>query len=198
MGTARGMLYLLLALAVICAFGLMLGQISTEFGPAAAWAQPEEEEEEEEIQTRPNPMERPADTSQPAMKPGALLLPAEMVGTSEPAMKPGGGATGSASSSPSVPGATPGGPDVMDDGGKRGIIIVDSREAVLEEGAGGRMQLFFINGNSKVLAPDGTYQTQSGRQITVSGGQASSPIDPVTHGGGMQSPSQMQMPGKMR
>jgi hypothetical protein len=175
---------------------------SLGLGMNQVWAQPEGEEEEEEVlQARPNPMERPVDLSEPAMKPGQLLLPAEKVGISQPAMKPGTTSpTGSTSSSPSVPGATPGGPrpgeagyDPLDP-----ITLKDGRIGIMQKGADGKMQFFLLQGKSQVLAPDGSYQLPDGQSFTVSAGQASMPIDPIGKGGAVKSPDQMQMPGKMR
>lgn len=182
-----GIIVFLLVVGLV--FGMTLGMNE-------ALAQPLEEEDDE-IMARPNPMDRPVDTSAPAMKPGSILLPAEKVGTSEPAMRPETtSGTGSASSTPGMPGATPGGPSVMVN--DQDYDLTDGRRVVAVTGADGRLQLFLLQGNSKVLAPDGTYQLSDGRSITVSGGQTSMPVDPYDHGGAVRSPGQMQMPGKMR
>jgi hypothetical protein len=168
----RGVLIFLLVITLV--FGLALGMNQV-------WAQPEEEEEEE-IQPRPNPTERPADTSKPVllMKEGSTSWdPFDKTGASGRAMKPG--------------------EEVMDDG-EHGdsVILKDGRRGIMQKGANGKMQFFLLQGKGKVLAPDGAYPLSDGSSITVSAGQASDPIDPVTMGGAVKSPDQMQMPGKMR
>jgi hypothetical protein len=77
-----------------------------------------------DLEEWPNPMERRTDNSAPAMRPGALVTPAEKAGTSAPAMQPGvTSQTGRASSAPGIPGATPGGPEVMDDGQHGRVLL---------------------------------------------------------------------------
>jgi hypothetical protein len=169
----RGVLIFLLVITLV--FGLALGMNQV-------WAQPEEEEEEE-VQPRPNPTERPADTSKPVllMKKGSTSWdPTDKTGASGRTMKPG--------------------EEVMDDGrhGDGIIFLEDGRKGMMQKGAGGKMQFFLLQGSSQVLAPDGAYPLSDGSSITVSAGQASNPIDPVTMGGAVKSPDQMQMPGKMR
>lgn len=188
----HGMLIFLLVFVMV--FSLVLGMNQ-------AWAQPEgAEEEEEHLQARPNPMERPVDLSEPAMKPGQLLLPAEKVGISQPAMRPGTTlGTGSTSSTPGIPGGTPGGPrpgevgyDPLDP-----ITLKDGRSGIMQKGADGKMQFFLLQGKGQVLAPDGSYQLQNGQQIQVQGGNLVGQMQ-APAAGQTQSPAQMQMPGKMR
>ena len=198
----HGVLKLFLVIVLVFSMALMTG-----FALAPAWAQ---EEEEEDIQPkgmelRPNPMERSVDPSKSTiiLKKGSTMRdPSEKGGISKPAMRPGTTSrTGSVSSKPGMPGAKPGGSagwDPFDN-----VALKDGRNGMMQKGAAGKMQFFLLQGSSQVLAPDGNYQLSNGRSITVSGGQASMPVDPYDLGGATQSgnpetPGQMNMPGKMR
>lgn len=50
------------------------------------------------------------------------------------------------------------------------VTLKDGRGAVMQQGAGGKMQIFLLQGSSKVLAPDGQYQLQNGTKVTVQRG----------------------------